>query len=1851
ELPEEEELPEENPVVPEIPVETVPGGDTEDNTNTDVDVEDNTDVDTDTDVEDNTDADTNTDTDVEGDTDADTDTDTDVEDNTDADTDTDTDVEDGSDADTDTDTDVEDGSDADTDTDTDVEDGSDADTDTDTDVEGDTDADTDTDTDVEDGSDTDTDVEDGSDNESSDSSDSSSDSESSDSSDSSSDNESSDSSDSSSDSDSSDSSDSSSDSESSDSSDSSSDSDSSDSGADPIAFLGDVDTITWIVEVKEAETVSSLLDEFLAKAALLPNEVNEENYEEVGALLEEILAVFAGMSEEEQADASIADAYAKVLSLWEEYEGVKAEILAQTNAAMIGETGYDTLQNAIKEAQEGDTIVMLRDVNESVLLPAMNVTLDLNGYTLTGSGKSTMNLFALRGEPEVTLKNGTIVGAEGYRTVVVNSGNLKAENVTFKPSGSLLNEGMQSSGFGGGCIYIDKGNLTVDNCTFSGDAGTYKESASYMGAGKFVKKAANGSHINAGSGVGVLTITNSTFENSKSTFGAVYAANTSLTVKNSTFTNNGNGLQLDNKEGIFDISDCIFSGGTKAINASGGSKMTLNVKDSSFSDFKGGSVINANGNTNIAGGSFNENNADSNGIVQLGGGSLVMDGTELKDNTSGGVVKTSSASNVTMRNVTATGNIGTTSMSSGGTVLNANSIKGKTVILENVTATGNEQTKEHGGAFYLGGSSNDTSTVIEITGCTLTGNTAKNGGGAIYLNNKGTTTITDTVISGNTANGSGKYAGGGIQVASTSGTVTLEGSTRIYNNETPKATVKHLTVGATADIALVSNNVKTDFASEDAVQRATLVLNNKTTFTDDDGITYTLTKSDAKGLHYSSVSSSSKKFYWPAGYYTVKVEPAVVYLNAPENGTHQDSDKVTLAGNLEGAVKAAQKNGAKTIYVCGNVDVLSEADVEALNSGLAFTRCKDHPNGHMFTIKDDVTLDGAHIDGNRVDGNASLIYVPASGHLTITGDTVIENGKNAAPKGTGGAIQLQQGGLTMTGGTITGNSAREGGGIYAYSSHNGNKIVFEGGKVSNNTATGGNGGGGAYIGATSSEFGVDGGRTYFENNVANELGGGVFLVNGINANTHHYIYKATFTGNKSYRTGYYYDGGAIYIQSGTTAHMKNVYVSGNTDSDKAGNNYTAVAVCPSGELAVYELEGLLSVNNNGKVDIGVIAGGSTSSVGPMVYLPSYAPGGGSVSYVYSNGKEVNLSDHQFMKGYFRVKTVASDSAISNAKATAEEDGVVITGNYATQFGAGIMTNGILKIGTETTTLRVNKVWSDGAENHANDQILVYLTQDGKIVDQDFRNDSFVVLNKDNNWSYTWTNLGDQFTWGVKEASVDGYLSEVKVEKDAEFNVIADKYYIATITNTPGGEKTGSLVITKTALGLDPDASYKFTLKLDNVGDKVFAIQLPDGSLAPIYNNEVTFYLKDGQSAVVDGLPEGFTYEVTEASSNDYLTTKLESNTLDGDTSITTVDFVNVAKTQVSVKKMWMDDEGLIRPKSITLKLMRNGEEIDTQTLTPQFMDENGVWNYTWKDLPKFDAAGKEYKYTVEEVDVPDYNVSYSEEDGVLTITNTRVLSVSVEKVWQDHTGSTMTAGHPDSVTVKLYKVNGENRELKDTVILNAENNWKHTFEKLDVGVYEVEEDSVDGYTTTLTPSIDNGNSSIVITNKENPTSLTVNKKWENDTETNRPVSIQVQLLKNGIASGEAVTLSAATGWSYTWEGLDPKAVWTVDEVVVPEHYTSTQKTENGVVTITNKYEEPEKPAPTTTQLTVVKEWKDEDNAQNTRPVSIQVQLFRNDEAYGAPVSLSESNNWTHTWENLPIEEDVVYSVEEISVPD
>ena len=61
-------------------------------------------------------------------------------------------------------------------------------------------------------------------------------------------------------------------------------------------------------------------------------------------------------------------------------------------------------------------------------------------------------------------------------------------------------------------------------------------------------------------------------------------------------------------------------------------------------------------------------------------------------------------------------------------------------------------------------------------------------------------------------------------------------------------------------------------------------------------------------------------------------------------------------------------------------------------------------------------------------------------------------------------------------------------------------------------------------------------------------------------------------------------------------------------------------------------------------------------------------------------------------------------------------------------------------------------------------------------------------------------------------------------------------------------------------------------------------------------------------------------------------------------------------TRVQVEKVWSDsnDRSQMRPESITIHLLRNGEEIKTKTVT-----EADDWKWTFDNLDKFDANDKE----------------------------------------------------------------------------------------------------------------------------------------------------------------------------------------------------------------------------------------------------------------------------------------------------
>jgi pilin isopeptide linkage protein len=76
--------------------------------------------------------------------------------------------------------------------------------------------------------------------------------------------------------------------------------------------------------------------------------------------------------------------------------------------------------------------------------------------------------------------------------------------------------------------------------------------------------------------------------------------------------------------------------------------------------------------------------------------------------------------------------------------------------------------------------------------------------------------------------------------------------------------------------------------------------------------------------------------------------------------------------------------------------------------------------------------------------------------------------------------------------------------------------------------------------------------------------------------------------------------------------------------------------------------------------------------------------------------------------------------------------------------------------------------------------------------------------------------------------------------------------------------------------------------------------------------------------------------------------------------------------------------------------------------------------------------------------------------------------------------------------------------------------------------------------------------------------------------------------------------------------------------------------------------EPE-PITNTTNIAVGKVWSDSDNADGIRPESVTVQLYRNGEAYGNPVTLNEANEWWYRWDNL--DKSASWTVDELNVAD
>lgn len=202
--------------------------------------------------------------------------------------------------------------------------------------------------------------------------------------------------------------------------------------------------------------------------------------------------------------------------------------------------------------------------------------------------------------------------------------------------------------------------------------------------------------------------------------------------------------------------------------------------------------------------------------------------------------------------------------------------------------------------------------------------------------------------------------------------------------------------------------------------------------------------------------------------------------------------------------------------------------------------------------------------------------------------------------------------------------------------------------------------------------------------------------------------------------------------------------------------------------------------------------------------------------------------------------------------------------------------------------------------------------------------------------------------------------------------------------------------------------------------------------------------------------------------------------------------------------------------------------------------------------------GNEYANRVGEVDWIFHVEAYNESQ------------LSVRKVWSDG-----NANHAnDSITVNLLK----DGKVEKSQVLNAENGWAYTFDRLLEGhTWTVEEANVPaGYTVSY--STVGTMTTITNTRKETPPdpptpptyplNITVYKVWSSDDGKDRPDSVTVTLY-NGDVPYETVRLGAWNNWTYTWKDLSAYGNWQVIETNIPKGYVPSYSVSGNVVTITN----------------------------------------------------------------------------------
>ena len=321
----------------------------------------------------------------------------------------------------------------------------------------------------------------------------------------------------------------------------------------------------------------------------------------------------------------------------------------------------------------------------------------------------------------------------------------------------------------------------------------------------------------------------------------------------------------------------------------------------------------------------------------------------------------------------------------------------------------------------------------------------------------------------------------------------------------------------------------------------------------------------------------------------------------------------------------------------------------------------------------------------------------------------------------------------------------------------------------------------------------------------------------------------------------------------------------------------------------------------------------------------------------------------------------------------------------------------------------------------------------------------VELSAANNWQHTFTNLeqydnGVEIEYSIRELSLNGYSTDIVPNEDGSYTIINTNTATIDIPVTKQWVGTPANSVT---VNLIADGVTVRTVELNAAGDWKYTFEnLPkyDGT----DGHEIMYDVEEVPVAGYDpsrsGTVEtGFTF----------------TNTIAG-------------KVSVPVTKMWVGPAA----ESVTVELLADGVKVADVVL-----NKANNWQHTFTDLEQYND-GVEIVYTIREVNIPGYSskITGNMGDGfVITNTNAETRTIPVEKRWVG------TAA--PSVTIRLY---ADGVEIADAV-LNKTNNWQHAFAELPkydstdghMILYTISEDSVSGYTTSITGDMQTG---FIVTN-------------------------------------------------------------------------------------------------------------------------------------------------------------------------